>query len=108
SGVKDLDGVSFTPFQSTFTTGAVAVDTGSPIAFEQVELPTTKGQQYSSLIAWGDRLYAGTLKGEIFRFRMAPDGTVGEPDIITTVKDHTGSDRFIVGLAFDPASTATN
>jgi len=108
SGVKDLDGAGFAPFQSTFTTGVPEAEVTSPIAFEQVELPTTKGRQYASVIAWGDTVYAGTLTGEIYRFLMNADGTLGEPTIITTIKDHAGSERFIVGLAFDPASTTAN
>ena len=61
------------------------------------------------------KLYAGTLDGQIYRFPINADGTLGARQV-----DHDGAHprdrrrlpgapaRTIIGLAFDPASTADN
>ena len=41
------------------------------------------------------KLYATTLTGHIFRFGINSDGTLGNPQDITTVIDHNGGARFI-------------
>lgn len=110
TGLKDVTGVSFTPFSMQFTTGTEYANPDSNIRFEKVSLPTAQGQFFSSLAIGPDgKLYASTLTGQIWRFVINADGMLGEPQIISSIQTSNGGDnRMIVGLAFDPASTAQN
>jgi glucose/arabinose dehydrogenase len=55
------------------------------------------------------RIYAGTMDGEIVRFDVKPDGTLGAPTVITTIIDNNGGlPRIITGLRFDPNSTPSD
>jgi len=54
------------------------------------------------------KLYAATLDGYILRFPLNSDGTTGTPEVISTIRTAEGGPRTIIGLAFDPAATATN
>jgi hypothetical protein len=107
AGLKDLSGASFAPLTSTFTTAAPVVVEPPAYKFEQVQLPTTNGQQYSAIHVQGDVMYAATLTGMIYKFPLNADGTLGTPQVIETVRKAEGGDRFIVGLTVDP-STWTN
>ena len=104
AGLKDLAGVSFTPLTSTFTTAAPVAVEKPAYKFEQVQLPTTNGQQYSAIHVQGDVLYAGTLTGLIYKFPLNADGTLGTPQVIETVRRAEGGDRFIVGITVDPST----
>ncbi|ULH17586.1 NPCBM/NEW2 domain-containing protein (plasmid) [Deinococcus sp. KNUC1210] len=107
SDLKDTTGASFLPLRSTFTTGMST--TGSGVAFEQVTLPTVPAKPYTSLeIGPDNQLYAATLTGEILRFGMFSDGTLSAPQVITSVQTANGGPRTIIGMKFDPASTADN
>jgi hypothetical protein len=108
-GVHDINGNAFIPFSTTFTTGSTVVATDPSIAFEKVYLPTAQGERYSALTFGPDgRLYAGTLTGLIHRFTVNADGTLSAPTVINTVQaGNGGGRRFLTGLTFDPASTAT-
>lgn len=111
-GLKDLSGVSFTPLTSTFKTAAPVVVEKPAYKFEQVQLPTTNGQQYSAVHVQGDILYAATLAGLIYKFPLNPDGSLGTPQVIDTVRNAAGReagkpagvDRFVVGIAVDPST----
>lgn len=111
-GVKDLSGAAFLPFSSTFTTGTgVSGDDGSlgGVEFEQVDLSTATNRRFSGVTIGPDgKLYAGVISGRILRFTMNADGTLGEPQVITTLRTANGGDRMLIGLAFDPSSTADN
>ncbi|HKP95209.1 MAG TPA: Ig-like domain-containing protein [Fibrobacteria bacterium] len=89
-GVQDDQGNPFLPFSSHFTTGTAL---GFPLTsqiFDRVSLGA-----------------AGTLTGHILRFNLNPDGTVQTPVVITSLRQLNGNqDRAIIGMAFDPASTA--
>jgi hypothetical protein len=110
AGVKDLSGSPFLPWSSTFTTGTSGGSGGGgTIAFTKVDLPNATGKNFTSLVKGPDGLlYASTLDGLIYRFPIAADGTLGVPQIINSVQTANGGPRFLVGMTFDPASTASN
>ncbi len=78
------------------------------VQFEKVMLPTTAGKHSSLTIGPDGKLYAITLDGLIKRFAIHFDGTLGEPEIIYTLQDMSGTrvPRLSIGFAFDPAATA--
>jgi hypothetical protein len=118
-GLKDASGQPFLPYTATFTTGATTTDTGSGTStarFERVALPTATApyEFYSGLTMGPDgKLYAGMIDGRIRRFAVAADGTLGAPETITTLVPNfdVASDatkRALVGIRFEPGSTASN
>ncbi|MEU4422468.1 Ig-like domain-containing protein [Actinoplanes sp. NPDC024001] len=112
SGVRDVTGKAFAPFSMVFTTGSGG-GTGGPIAFDKT-VGVATGAKFTTVVKGPDgRLYAGTLDGRIFRFPINPDGTLGTATVITTVRDNAAAlglpgapARTVIGMAFDPASTA--
>jgi hypothetical protein len=115
SGLKDLSGAAFTPFSSSFTTGGTLAPTGNGgftkgFAKTATSAPGLKGGPgYTSVVVGPDhKLYAGTNYGEIKRFPILNDnGDLGPEESIMTLVNHAGP-RVIIGMAFDPASTAEN
>lgn len=109
ANLKDTTGQPFLPFESTFTTGS-STTSGTTVAFEQVSLQSTvPTKPYTSVeIGPDNKLYAATLSGEILRFGMNADGTLTAPQIIKSVQAANGGPRTIIGMKFDPASTADN
>lgn len=108
AGVKDTSGVPFLPLRSTFVTGS-STGSSSNVAFEQVALPTVPAMPYTAVEMGPDgKLYAGTLTGEILRFGILSDGTLTQPQTITSVQTANGGPRTIIGLKFDPTSTPDN
>lgn len=106
--VKDVSGRAFLPWVMAFRTGTADDVTGS-INFQRVELPNSEGSPYTSLVIGPDgRLYAGTLTGQIRRFNIYSTGTISAPTVINTIRANNGGDRYLVGMYFDPASTADN
>ena len=119
------DRMAFEVFTSTFTTDSQD-DTNSPrdlagVSFTQVKgsaLGNGVGERFSSLVIGPDgKLYASTTGEVIKRWDIAPNGTLtnlqeltfnltGARDPITNRE--LPDDRLIIGLAFDPASTADN
>ncbi|MCK0146239.1 PKD domain-containing protein, partial [Arenibacter sp. F26102] len=125
------DRLSFLPFESQFTTGDenVVVDLDlSGVEFFKVEGGPqlgegTTNQRFSSLVIGPDgKLYASTIgnfnsDGKIYRWDMATDGTLQNleilsPELLGAAHPISGprnnNDRLIIGLVFDPASTADN
>ncbi|CAM3271959.1 SbsA Ig-like domain-containing protein [Deinococcus saxicola] len=109
SALKDKSGNNFLPFRSSFVTGPAGA-VGGPAAFEQIRQATAPGRYaYTSVeIGPDNMLYAATLTGEILRFGMGVDGTLGTPQILDSVPKAEGGPRTIIGLKFDPSSTADN
>ena len=113
SGVKDINGDAFLPFSSVFTTGGG--NSGGGINFEQVASGAS-GKMFTSVTKGPDgKLYAATLDGYIYRWTINADGTLANQQVIDTVRQHAtqaglagAPNRTIIGLAFDPASTASN
>ena len=109
SAVRDLNGEAFIPYTANFTTGSG--DIGGPVDIELVEQSAAARVRHSSLAfdPNDNFLYATTILGEIKRYPVASDGTLGTPETITSLTRHEGGkDRLTVGLAFDPASTKGN
>ncbi|PAP75965.1 hypothetical protein BSZ37_05680 [Rubrivirga marina] len=113
-GLRDLAGQPFLPFTSTFTTGSLP--TGAPpsnVQFQRVSLsaatPSVVGQHSSLAIGPDGRLYATTIQGSIKRWDIAADGSLSNLQTYNTVRTmNGGTNRLLVGLAFDPASTAAD
>lgn len=109
SGLRDQSGQAFIPFSSTFTTGAGNGGPTGPVSFEQVALPNTVGTHYTQLVVGPDgRLYAATLFGQIHRFDISGDGTLGARQVIETITNKEQAPRLLIGLTFDPTATASN
>ena len=107
SGVTDVSGAAFLPFTSSFTTGAAGTGPVTDVEFEKVSLPNTSGDNHSSLVVGPDgKLYATTIDGRIKRWTIEPDGSLSNEEVITSLTDAEGGARLLIGLAFDPASTA--
>ncbi|MBM9467879.1 Ig-like domain-containing protein [Nakamurella leprariae] len=109
-GVTDVAGNKFLPFESLFTTGTLVSGTGiAGVGFTQQATVATN-HLYTSVTTGPDgKLYAATLNGYLFRYDVAPDGTLANERQINTVRTmNSGQNRTMVGLAFDPSSTASN
>jgi Big-like domain-containing protein len=112
--VHDVNGHAFAPYSTVFATGAGGTGAG-PAAFEKAVSGAVTAM-YTSVVKGPDgKLYAATLDGHIYRYPINPDGTLGVPVVIDTVRSHATAaglpgapNRTIIGLAFDPASTASN
>jgi glucose/arabinose dehydrogenase len=110
-GVRDVAGRAFTPHSIVFTTGT-GPGTGV-VRFEKV-VGVATGASFTSVTAGPDgRLYAATSTGAIHRFPVLADGTLGAATVVNTVRTHATAaalpgapNRTVIGLAFDPASTA--
>jgi hypothetical protein len=78
-------------------------------AFEQVALPSTQGTKYTTVtIGPDDKLYGLASSGEIHRWPLAPDGTTGTREVLSTIPLIEGGSRLSIGLAFAPDSTESN
>jgi glucose/arabinose dehydrogenase len=108
NGAKDTSGATFLPFSMHFTTGAPMKLTEFPAAFEKVALSSTHDVFTGLTIGPDHKLYACSFDGKIVRFPISGDGTVGEPQKITTVQAANKGPRLITGIVFDPSSTADN
>ena len=88
----------------------LAPPAGAAVTFEKVSLASATGKPFTSVAIGPDgKLYAGTLTGEIVRFPLNSNGTTGTAEVITSVQAaNGGSQRMLIGLAFDPAATAGN
>ncbi|MGX6607209.1 Ig-like domain-containing protein [Micromonosporaceae bacterium Da 78-11] len=108
----DVTGKPFAPYSIVFTTGVGGGATG-PIAFDKT-VGVATGASFTSVVKGPDGLlYAGTLNGTIHRFPINADGTLGAATLITTVRTNATAlglpgapARSVIGMAFDPASTA--
>ncbi|WP_081995240.1 Ig-like domain-containing protein [Deinococcus radiopugnans] len=108
SDLKDTEGNSFEPYYSTFVTGS-PTSSGSTVAFEKVTLANVPNKPYTSVEIGPDgRLYAATMSGEIMRFDIQSDGTLTNVKTIDSVIKAESGPRTIIGLKFDPSSTADN
>ncbi len=120
--VKDTSGTSFEHYTTTFTTAAGSVYSTFPAAAEKVALPSSQlpkidasGQGLSpsqmpsyTCVTFGPdgRLYSTTTDGQIIRFDVLPDGTLGAPTPILTVHAANHAARLVTSICFDPTATA--
>ena len=110
SGLKDTNGNAFVPFSASFTTGNQSPAQDPDIIFSKTSQSASTNRPYASL-AWGpdNKLYAGTLDGRIVRFTVnSTTGALSAPETFSTVNNSNGETRFIIGMEFDPAATASN
>ncbi|MBD2724867.1 Ig-like domain-containing protein [Nostoc sp. FACHB-892] len=104
-GVKDSNGTAFLPYSISFTTGILRNE-ASHISFEQISLPNVPAKPYTTVsIGPDNKLYAATLQGEILRFPINANGTLGKPQTISSLQTANGGNRTIIGMHFDPSST---
>jgi hypothetical protein len=110
SGVKDSAGAGFAPFTSTFTTGTQTSPIDASIQFERVSLANVATGQYSCVTIGPDnRLYASGVQGDIYRWDILSDGTLGPQQTLSSFRTHNGGqNRLLLGLEFDPSATAGN
>jgi hypothetical protein len=110
-GVQDVSGAPFLPFTAAFVTGTATGESKTAQVFDKVALGAgTTGQKFTSVTVGPDhKLYVATVTGQILRFPINGDGTVGAAQTINTVRAAEGNtDRVIIGLTFDPTATASN
>jgi hypothetical protein len=111
---KDVTGKAFLPFSVVFTTAGDGGPPADGIAFDKT-VGVATGAAFTSVVKGPDnRLYAGTLTGQIHRFPINSDGTLGTATIIDSVRVNAAAEnlpgrpnRTVIGMAFDPASTAS-
>lgn len=109
AGVKDVNGDTFTPFTSMFTTGSASGTGNSSASFQEISLATAQNNAFTCVRIGPDGLlYGSTEDGRIFRWAINGDGTLGTPQIITSLQQANGGNRLISGFTFDPSSTASN
>ena len=109
SGVKDLAGAAFIPYAIRFTTGNTTTTVPTSVKFAKVALPATAGKTFTSVVIGPDqKLYAAVINGEIMRFPINTDGTLGTGQSLQSLRTANSGDRMLIGLAFDPSSTPTN
>ncbi|MEO6095342.1 MAG: Ig-like domain-containing protein [Fibrobacteria bacterium] len=109
-GLQDVDGKPFLPATGHFTTGSTLTPPSTQV-FDPIALGSAaSGYNFTTLAIGPDaKLYAGTLSGEILRFPLNADGTLGARQLITSViSDNGGVGQAIIGMVFDPAATSAN
>ncbi|MEM8872805.1 MAG: kelch repeat-containing protein [Planctomycetota bacterium] len=107
-GVKDILGNAVVPFTSSFTTGTAGGTIDTSISFDRTQVALADGERWTGVTFGPDgRLYATTLDGLIYRFDVDADGAFSNKTEITTLRDDAGF-RALIGLTFDPTSTADN
>lgn len=104
--VASVQGEPLVPFQTVFHTGPGDEDALGDVGFEQRAQPVATAFHTSLVVGADRRLYAGTIDGRVLHYGIAPEGDLGAPGEIHTVRTATGSERILIGMAFDPASTA--
>ncbi|CAH0999303.1 hypothetical protein LEM8419_00601 [Neolewinella maritima] len=107
-GVKDLTGVAFAAFSSTFTTSTGVTGGGGDldaVSFTSGGKVATQARYTSLEIGPDGRLYGLSIDGVVDRFDVADDGTLSGKTSITTLTDTYGS-RSAVGFTFSPDATA--
>jgi hypothetical protein len=104
AGLNDKAGISVAPFSSSFTTG---VDIAPATAASGLRFTKAKADEETgpTAIAVGPdgNVYVATYYGNVYRLRIDPDTgmSIGKDQLLTL------PERKILGLAFDPAATAT-
>ena len=109
--LKDIVGAAFLPFSMSFTTGTTAGAGDTSVAFEQIQIPAAiaPAENYTSVTIGPDgKLYAGAINGKIYRFTINADGTLSDRQLIESLQIANQGPRFLLGLEFDPSSTAGN
>ncbi|HZU45720.1 MAG TPA: Ig-like domain-containing protein, partial [Mycobacterium sp.] len=109
SSVRDISGQQVNPFTMTFTTGTAGGATDPSIAFQQLPQANSVNVPWTTVRVGPDHeLWAGAEDGRIFRFPINADGSLGSPQVFTSLQTANGGPRLLTGFAFDPASIASN
>jgi hypothetical protein len=109
TGLKDTAGNSFAAFTMFFNSNDQVQAVDGNIRFSQIQLPSAQGRVFTALTIGPDhKLYAGTLDGQILRFTINADNTLGTPEVFNTINAKNGETRSVIGMEFDPTSTASN
>ena len=104
TGLEDTAGNPFATFSSTFTTGTSSTPP-APVNFDRSVQADLTGPT-SIVIGPDGKLYVGNGVGEIRRYTINANGTLGgSPQVFTPFGAFS---RTITGLAFEPSSTSTN
>ena len=107
ASVTDDAGQAFAPFAVSFTTAEDVDRRSMPVAFETVPLPTAELERdaFTALSFGPDgSLYAGTFSGQLYRFPVEADGTLGKPLVSTALLQAWRGPRMITGFAFEPGA----
>ncbi|MBA2708020.1 MAG: Ig-like domain-containing protein [Gemmatimonadaceae bacterium] len=107
-GVRDTMGTVFQPYKMSFTTSTIHKTVEFPAAFEKV--PLQHDQAIFTCLAMGpdNKLYASTVDGRIIRWELNENQTLGAAQTIQTILAANKGPRMVVGIRFDPTSTADN
>lgn len=107
NAMKDPKGNAYTPFTSSFTTGSSTGTQQANVTFTKNTFDGTNTDAPTALAIGPDgKLYAAFGSGVIRAYTLDANGKkTGTPTDITTFQT---SVRVVTGLAFDPASTASN
>jgi glucose/arabinose dehydrogenase len=77
------------------------------LEFERITQATATGRMFTWVEVGPDgRLWAADVGGDILRYDIAPDGTLGEPDLLDTLTEYEGGPRLMTGGAFSPDGKA--
>jgi glucose/arabinose dehydrogenase len=108
--VLDLTGAQFIPFASSFTTGAAGPPAPTDVVFTKTQATSTVKMWTSVAMGPDGKVYAGTITGHIYRFDVsASTGLLSNPLEINTVRaNNANTNRALIGMTFDPASTSAN
>ena len=102
----DINNDPVIPYTWTFTTGLASGGTIDDVEFEQVSLTDVGGAFWSQLNIGPDgRLYAATIGSGVSRWDINADGTLANR-VNLNIPELNG--QAMVGLVFDPQSTAEN
>jgi hypothetical protein len=83
--VKDVAGIAFKPYSSTFTTGSKVIETMLPAKFKKVALASTTDRHTSLAFGPDHKLYALTVDGRIKRYAILLNGKLGSPQEILSL-----------------------
>ena len=100
--LKTENGASYANLRSSFTTGT----SGTPSSGLTFARSSVGGLTAPTVVTRGPdkKLYVGTAMGEIRRYALDANGVpTGAPQVLKPLGDRT-----IIGMVFDPASTADN
>ncbi len=102
-GVRHRSGAAVVPWASSFTT----VNHADPsIQFDKLVQANATGVGFTCVRTGPDgRLWAAADDGRIFRFPIDERGSLGKPEIITSLQRYNNGPRVVIGFCFDRAST---
>ena len=106
AGLKDLDGVPFAPFASSFTTGESTLPP-PPVNFTRSTLADIDGP--TTIVIVPDKyLYVGTALGQIYRYPINGHERRRSAARRSSSRRSASTSAPITGLAIQPGSTLTN